>query len=221
MFYSQYSPESWLYGGPNIDGAYIGRRITTYGKLRAKYFALPLAWRNTVLSYNLGQIVTPTTGLPVNRHYECIVAGLCGVVEPTWPSTIGTTVNDNAVTWMCRDASGGFGYGGVIPIGLISAKLILKGTRSGAGYTYVNCYFTTSYSGTDFSQFLGQAVGPDENGLVTIDLDMDVLSANVGQLFQLFFTVDTEQAGGGLDLDGLQMNAINSYLWENNLQLVM
>ena len=46
----------------------------------------------------LGQIIKPVTG---NTYlYAVVVAGTTGGSEPTWPTTVGTTVTDGGVTWL-------------------------------------------------------------------------------------------------------------------------
>lgn len=37
-----------------------------------------------------------------NFQYVCLVGGISGVTEPTWPVIVGDTVIDGTVTWQCR-----------------------------------------------------------------------------------------------------------------------
>jgi len=52
----------------------------------------------------VGDVVVPTT----NNGYEYVCTAIAtdgkthGTTEPTWPTTIGVTVVDDAVTWTCR-----------------------------------------------------------------------------------------------------------------------
>ena len=49
--------------------------------------------------YILGDYVWPTT---FNGYrYACTTAGTSGATEPTWPTTIGGTVNDGTIVWTC------------------------------------------------------------------------------------------------------------------------
>lgn len=51
-------------------------------------------------SYSLTNYVKSVT---FNGYrYECTTAGTSGGTAPTWPTTIGATVNDNGVIWTCR-----------------------------------------------------------------------------------------------------------------------
>jgi hypothetical protein len=54
--------------------------------------------------YNLLKFVIPT--IPNSYCYECTVSGISGSNEPSWPITIGQTVQDGsgetAITWTCR-----------------------------------------------------------------------------------------------------------------------
>jgi len=69
-----------------------------YGKVQSLVTAA--AWViNTV--YALGDYVLPTT--PNGYRYECTTAGTSHAAnEPTWPTTIGTTVADNTAVWTCE-----------------------------------------------------------------------------------------------------------------------
>jgi hypothetical protein len=52
-------------------------------------------------AYSVGDRVVPTTGN--GYYYECTVAGTSdAATEPTWPTTIGGTVVDGTVTWVCK-----------------------------------------------------------------------------------------------------------------------
>jgi len=53
-------------------------------------------------AYALGDIVVPT-GTPNGYCYICTTAGTShATTEPTWPTTIGDTVNDGTAVWTCR-----------------------------------------------------------------------------------------------------------------------
>lgn len=52
--------------------------------------------------YTLGETVRPTPGNRTGFEYECTGGGQVGVVEPSWPTTIGETVVDGSVEWTCR-----------------------------------------------------------------------------------------------------------------------
>ncbi len=62
----------------------------------------PPKWDDTTV-YGVGQQVVPTT---LNGYiYECTVGGTShATTEPTWPTTIGSTVTDGTVTWRCEAA---------------------------------------------------------------------------------------------------------------------
>jgi uncharacterized phage protein gp47/JayE len=55
-----------------------------------------IAWVASTV-YTVGDVVLPTTA---NGYlYICTVAGTSGTTEPTWPTTVDTSVVDNAATW--------------------------------------------------------------------------------------------------------------------------
>lgn len=56
-------------------------------------------WAGTT-AYSLGNRRIPTVAN--GYYYEVTVAGTSAVGEPVWPTTIGNTVTDGTVTWICR-----------------------------------------------------------------------------------------------------------------------
>ena len=56
-------------------------------------------WAATT-AYSLGNRRVPTVAN--GYYYEVTVAGTSAGVQPTWPTTIGNTVVDGTVTWICR-----------------------------------------------------------------------------------------------------------------------
>lgn len=55
-----------------------------------------------VTPYGAYQYVRPTT--PNGYQYACIDGGRSGGDEPTWPTTVGDTVNDADIVWQCLAA---------------------------------------------------------------------------------------------------------------------
>lgn len=51
----------------------------------------------------VGDVVRPSTF--TGFDYECTTAGTTGGSEPTWPTTLGGTVNDNGVVWTAISAA--------------------------------------------------------------------------------------------------------------------
>lgn len=67
------------------------------------------AWHKDQKIETAGRYIRPTT--LNSRLYECTTAGITGSTEPTWPTTIGATVNDGTAVWTCR---AGAAYDGVV-----------------------------------------------------------------------------------------------------------
>lgn len=63
------------------------------------------AWTATT-AYSLGVFRRPST--VNNLYYEVTTAGTSAGSEPTWPTTLDTTVTDGTVVWTCRGYYGGF-----------------------------------------------------------------------------------------------------------------
>ena len=87
--------------GQRTDAArYWEWYINTNGSLSFKIFTSPsTAWSGPVAK-SLNDAVIPTVAN--NFFYECTVAGTTGAGEPAWPTTVGSTVVDGTVTWICR-----------------------------------------------------------------------------------------------------------------------
>lgn len=61
------------------------------------------AWA-AATAYSLGAVRRPTVAN--GYRYEVTVAGTShAATEPTWPTTVGNTVTDGTVTWICRAAT--------------------------------------------------------------------------------------------------------------------
>jgi phage baseplate assembly protein W len=50
-------------------------------------------------SYLINQLIRPTTSNGFT--FKCLIPGVSGSIEPSWPAIIGTAVNDGSVTWQC------------------------------------------------------------------------------------------------------------------------
>ena len=67
----------------------------------------PPAWSSGVVAV-IGTTVVPTVA---NGYwYRATVAGTASGSQPTWPTTIGGTVTDGGVTWLCESAHSLAGY---------------------------------------------------------------------------------------------------------------
>lgn len=51
--------------------------------------------------YALNDVIYPLTGRSI-YYYRCITAGTSSTLEPTFPTTIGTTYNDGNCQWICE-----------------------------------------------------------------------------------------------------------------------
>lgn len=68
----------------------------------------------TLGTFSPPNFIVPTTDN--GYYYQCTTGGTSGTTQPTWPTTIGATVNDGTVTWTCvaqvamsQDVGGGAG----------------------------------------------------------------------------------------------------------------
>jgi hypothetical protein len=79
----------------DFDGATVLEASTTDGRITVGY--TPRKWANST-AYTDSQQVVPT--LLNGFVYEAVVGGTSHAsTEPTWPTTLGTTVTDGTVTW--------------------------------------------------------------------------------------------------------------------------
>lgn len=65
---------------------------------------LTVKWKAST-AYTLNSYVIPTPASEGAYWYKCTTAGNSGTSEPTWPTTIGQTVNDGTVVWETVAAS--------------------------------------------------------------------------------------------------------------------
>lgn len=63
------------------------------------------AWKKNK-SFEVGEIRRPTTDEGTGLHFKCTTAGISGDKEPTWPNSIGDTVDaDGGCTWVAISAT--------------------------------------------------------------------------------------------------------------------
>lgn len=71
----------------------------SYSKTTWDYiYVVAPTWQAST-SYAFDALVSPSTAN--GFQYECTVAGTSGGTEPTWPTTLASTVVDGTVTWRC------------------------------------------------------------------------------------------------------------------------
>ncbi len=84
---------------PNGSGYTTGgQSVTSASRTLVAANSWSVQWAATT-AYVVDNIVRPTSGN--GFVYRCAVAGTSGGSQPTWPTTIGTTVTDGGVTWEC------------------------------------------------------------------------------------------------------------------------
>jgi phage tail sheath gpL-like len=107
----------------------------------------------TLTAELVGQYVVPTTAN--GYFYKCTVAGTTGASQPSWPSTVGTTVADGTVTWTCV---GAILTGGLVPF------------NSGAGVENVSAALATIAT-TQFDRIASGANDSTNLGLWRTQID--------------------------------------------------
>lgn len=97
------------------NGAYYGKLKKSDGSCNASqagnyYMGNLLNYMNSTpvwaagRSYAVDYVITPASA--GGKSYRCIVAGVSGGTEPTWPSGDGSTVTDGGVTWRYEPPTG-------------------------------------------------------------------------------------------------------------------
>jgi hypothetical protein len=96
----------------------------------------PSAWVAST-NYALGSTVVPTVAN--GKWYRCVVdAGSAGGSQPTWPTTVGTTVVDSGITWVCESTHSLSGYvtGDVLPMSIWDLNHRSAATYGNKGQVY-------------------------------------------------------------------------------------
>jgi len=91
---------------PTVQAGY-SKSYTHYARGVGYYLTSPISWPvwagTTVYAHtwwgSYPTVIKPTT--ENGFKYQCIVGGTSGGSEPSWPTTVGTTVTDGGVTWVC------------------------------------------------------------------------------------------------------------------------
>lgn len=121
-------------------------------------FDIISAWTAATL-YAVGDIVKPTIyGM---HYYQCTVAGLSAGAEPNWPTSSGSTIADNTITWT--------EIGTTLPF--IQGDNVAIGQNENAGYTFIG------WSVTDGTAALYNSADPN-NANVTINSAAVEITAN-------------------------------------------
>lgn len=94
----------------------------------------------TVTTYAIGDVVIPKA-TPNGLYFEAtaITTGISGASEPTWPTTVGTTVVDTGVTWTCW---------GSTATGSVPTTAVFLGNSTGTE-TYTNLLVTLANKSYD------------------------------------------------------------------------
>jgi hypothetical protein len=112
------------YGVKNVSLSYVAGYITP-GQLAISN--LP-TWE-AATSTPIGMQILPGNGY----FYNCITAGTTGSAQPTFPTVIGQTVNDNGVVWLAQGA-----YTTPPPGALLLPPDLTTGTLEQAAYHFVS-----------------------------------------------------------------------------------
>jgi hypothetical protein len=93
-YYDDITNELTTAGGYTAGGAAVANPTVSYTAANSW-----TAWAANT-AYTVGTLRRPSTGNGL--LYRCAVAGTSHAsTEPTWPTTVGETVTDNGITWVC------------------------------------------------------------------------------------------------------------------------
>lgn len=110
------------------------------------------------IAYPVGAKVRPTTpvldinGVPL--EFEILVAGVSGASEPVWPTTVGSTISDNTVTWGIA--------GSIIDMVKVTLKQVIAGARESVNFGVMT--FGDNNSGGKILKPVRKMASTDTNG---------------------------------------------------------
>jgi len=145
------------------------------------------AWAATT-AYVLTNRRRPTT--VNNLYYVVTTAGTSAATEPTWPTTIGTTVTDGTVVWTCTGYYGGFPSPHIPTPVFIDGYVLLAKASSADIY---NCYLENVDSWNP-ADFVTSEMFPDDIKVLARQNNQVVAFGEYGTEF--FFDNGANQATG-------------------------
>ena len=152
-----------FYAGPlkRSDGSCTSPQSGNYflGNL-LNYITAPSAtamWQANT-AYPVGAKIRPSTpvldvnGVPL--EFEVLVAGVSGATEPVWPTTVGSTISDNTVTWGIA--------GSIIDMVKVTLRQVIAGARQSVNFGVMT--FGDNNSGGKILKPVRKMASADTNG---------------------------------------------------------